>query len=91
MCKCLLLPVLFLLPLQVMRAQDNINALAEQEEETRKKAEEFAKKYAAISKTDALSIIGQSADTENIAQAEKAIQDLKEARDKLDNTDAETE
>lgn len=72
-----------------IRAQDNINALAKQEEETRKKAEEFAKKYAAISKTDALSIIGQSADTENIAQAEKAIQDLKEARDKLDNTDAD--
>lgn len=72
-----------------IRAQDNINALAKQEEETRKKAEEFAKKYAAISKTDALSVIGQSADTENIAQAEKAIQDLKEARDKLDNTDAD--
>ena len=72
-----------------IRAQDNINALTKQEEETRKKAEEFAKKYAAISKTDALSVIGQSADTENIAQAEKAIQDLKEARDKLDNTDAE--
>lgn len=72
-----------------IRAQDNINALAKQEEETRKKAEEFAKKYAAISKTDALSIIGQSANTENIAQAEKAIQDLKEARDKLDNTDAD--
>lgn len=72
-----------------IRAQDNINALAKQEEETRKKAEEFAKKYAAISKTDALSVIGQSANTENIAQAEKAIQDLKEARDKLDNTDAD--
>lgn len=64
-----------------IRAQDNINALA--------KAEEFAKKYNAISKTDALSIIGQSADTKNIAQAEKAIQDLKEARGKLDNTDAD--
>ena len=72
-----------------IRAQDNINALAKQEEETRKKAEEFAKKYAAISKTDALSAIGQSYNTQNIAQAEKAIQDLKEARDKLDNTDAD--
>ena len=64
-----------------IRAQDNINALA--------KAEEFAKKYNEISKTDALSVIGQSADTKNIAQAEKAIQDLKEARDKLDNTDSD--
>ena len=72
-----------------IRAQDNINALAKQEEETRKKAEEFAKKYAAISKTDSLSAIGQSYNTQNIAQAEKAIQDLKEARDKLDNTDAD--
>ena len=72
-----------------IRAQDNINAIAKQEEETKKKAEEFAKKYDAISKTDALSAIGQSANTKNIAQAEKAIQDLKEARGKLDNTDAD--
>ena len=72
-----------------IRAQDNINALAKQEEETRKKAEEFANKYDAISKTEALNTIWQSADTKNIAQAEKAIQDLKEARDKLDNTDAD--
>ena len=72
-----------------IRAQDNINALVKQEEETRKKAEEFAKKYDAISKTDALSAIGQSSNTKNIAQAEKAIQDLKVARDKLDNTDVD--
>lgn len=64
-----------------IRAQDNLNALV--------KVEEFAKKYIAISKFDALSFIGQSSNTENIAQAEKAIQDLKEARDKLDNTDAD--
>ena len=72
-----------------IRAQDNINALAKQEEETRKRAEEFAKKYGEISRSDALSAIGQSANTKNIAQAEKAIQDLKEARGKLDNTDAD--
>ena len=72
-----------------IRAQDNINALAKQEEETRKKAEEFAKKYGEISRSDALSAIGQSANTKNIAQAEKAIQDLKEARGKLDNTDSD--
>ena len=72
-----------------IRAQDNINALAKQEEETRKKAEEFAKKYGEISRSDALSAIGQSSNTKNIAQAEKAIQDLKEARGKLDNTDAD--
>lgn len=72
-----------------IRAQDNINALAKQEEEIKKKAEEFAAKYDAISRTDALSAIGQSYNTQNIAQAEKAIQDLKEARDKLDNTDTD--
>ena len=72
-----------------IRAQDNINAIAKQEEETRKRAEEFAKKYGEISRSDALSAIGQSANTKNIAQAEKAIQDLKEARGKLDNTDAD--
>ena len=72
-----------------IRAQDNINAIAKQEEETKKKAEEFAKKYGEISRSDALSAIGQSANTKNIAQAEKAIQDLKEARGKLDNTDAD--
>lgn len=72
-----------------IRAQDNINALAKQEEEIKKKAEEFAAKYDAISRTDALSAIGQSYNTQNIAQAEKAIQDLKEARAKLDNTDAD--
>ena len=72
-----------------IRAQDNINALAKQEEETRKRAEEFAKKYGEISRSDALSAIGQSSNTKNIAQAEKAIQDLKVARGKLDNTDAD--
>lgn len=72
-----------------IRAQDNINSLAKQEEETRKKAEEFAKKYGEISRSDALSAIGQSYNTQNIAQAEKAIQDLKVVRDKLDKTDAD--
>lgn len=65
-----------------IRATDNTNALVKQEEE-------FQKKFGAINSTAALSVIGDSKTTQNVAQAEKAIQSLKEARDKLDNTDTD--
>lgn len=70
-----------------IRATDNTNALVKQEAEAKKRAEEFQKKFGAISSTAALSVIGGSKTTQNVAQAEKAIQSLKEARDKLDKTD----
>lgn len=70
-----------------IRATDNTNALVKQEAEAKKRAEEFQKKFGAISSTAALSVIGDSKTTQNVAQAEKAIQSLKDARDKLDKTD----
>ena len=70
------------------RAVESVNAIEKTEREKAKKMEEFAKKYATITSTDALASVTQSQNTKNIAQAEKSIQDLKIARDKLDNTDA---
>lgn len=70
-----------------IRATDNTNAIVKQEAEAKKRAEEFQKKFGAISSTAALSVIGDSKTTQNVAQAEKAIQSLKDARDKLDKTD----
>ena len=71
------------------RAMESVNAVVKSEQEKAKKMEEFAKKYATITSTDALASVTQSKNTQNIAQAEKAIQDLKIARDKLDNTDSQ--
>ena len=71
------------------RAVESVNAIVKSEQEKAKKMEEFAKKYATITSTDALASVTQSKNTQNIAQAEKAIQDLKIARDKLDNTDSQ--
>lgn len=71
------------------RAVESVNAIEKTEREKAKKMEEFAKKYATITSTDALASVTQSKNTQNIAQAEKAIQDLKIARDKLDNTDSQ--
>ena len=71
------------------RAVESVNAVVKSEQEKAKKMKEFAKKYATITSTDALASVTQSENTQNIAQAEKAIQDLKIARDKLDNTDSQ--
>ena len=71
------------------RAVESVNAVVKSEQEKAKKMKEFAKKYATITSTDALASVTQSKNTQNIAQAEKAIQDLKIARDKLDNTDSQ--
>ena len=71
------------------RAIESAKSIEKSEQEKAKKMEEFAKKYATITSTDALASVTQSQNTKNIAQAEKAIQDLKIARDKLDNTDSQ--
>lgn len=72
-----------------LRAQESINATIKEEEEKKRIREEYAKKYGAISSTDAQSVIGGSKATENLRQAEKAVQDLKEARAKLNKGDAD--
>lgn len=74
---------------EATRAQESINATIKEEEEKKRIREEYAKKYGAMSSTDAQSVIGGSKATENLRQAEKAVQDLKEARAKLNRGDAD--
>lgn len=73
---------------EAMRAQQSIAAIEKLEADRKRIQEEYNKKYGAISSTDALSVIGTSKSTENVRQAEKAIQDLKEVRSKLNKEDA---
>lgn len=74
---------------EAARAQESINATIKEEEEKKRIREEYAKKYGAISSTDVQKVIGGSKATENLRQAEKAVQDLKEARAKLNKGDAD--
>ena len=67
------------------RAQKRTEALLKYEEELKK----FKEKYGAISSTDVQGVLVESENTENVHQSEKAIHDLREARDKLNKNDAD--
>lgn len=76
---------------EASRAQERLAQTEKTEAEIAKKKEEYAKKYGTISSSQAGQTITDSYSAKNIAEMEKYISKLREAKVKLDNTDANYE
>ena len=73
------------------RAQERLAQTEKTEAEIAKKKEEYAKKYGTISSSQAIDTISDSFSAKNIAEMEKYISKLREAKQKLNRTDADYE
>ena len=76
---------------EAIRAQERLAQTEKTEAEIAKKREEYEKKYGTITSSKAGQTITDSYNAKNIAEMEKYISKLREAKQKLDNTDANYE
>ena len=69
-------------------AQEHADRVIRADQELNKKRQEEQGKYGLVSASDALKVVSDSYNSNNVRQYERAIQKLKETRDKLDKSDS---